>query len=325
MISAAGYGRRSPITIACETNLDVLRSFSRFCGRDVLPARGDDDVLLAVGDRDEAVVVDRRDVARAQPAVLAQHLGGRLGLLEVAGEDGLAPDQQLAVLGDTQLEAGQRGADGAEAVAVGAVRRRRRRALREAVALEDPDRQSRRRTRRSPSRAAHRPRSASGADRPAAPSPSRRRAGRRAGAGGRARAGAACPAPRSALSSRPTRAPTRRACVRTPGRVRRTPRRRRCAPSRRRAARSEGSIGRTSGIARATSSGSGRKAIVIADVRAGEVHQPAEVVRERQVQEHHVAGLGVRTASRRRPRPSRSSCGAGSCSPWAAPSSRRCR
>ena len=37
VISAAGYGLRSPITIACDTNLDVLRSFSRFCGAMFFP------------------------------------------------------------------------------------------------------------------------------------------------------------------------------------------------------------------------------------------------------------------------------------------------
>jgi hypothetical protein len=44
-----------------ERVLEVLR-------RDVLPARGDEDVLLAVGDREEAVLVEVADVAGAQPA-----------------------------------------------------------------------------------------------------------------------------------------------------------------------------------------------------------------------------------------------------------------
>ena len=37
VISAAMYGCRSPTTIAWETNFDVLRSFSRFCGATFLP------------------------------------------------------------------------------------------------------------------------------------------------------------------------------------------------------------------------------------------------------------------------------------------------
>ena len=115
-----------------EVVLEVLRG-------DVLAAGRDDDVLLAVGDLDEAVVVDLGDVARVEPAVGVEHLGRRGGILVVAAEDRVAADQELAVLGDSELEAGQRGADRPEAPALGRVRRRGRRALAEAVALEDPD------------------------------------------------------------------------------------------------------------------------------------------------------------------------------------------
>src|SRR4051794_6844243 len=54
--------------------------------RDVLAARGDDDVLLAAGDREVAVGVDLPDVAGVEPAVL-QRLPGRLLVLVVALED----------------------------------------------------------------------------------------------------------------------------------------------------------------------------------------------------------------------------------------------
>ena len=55
-----------------------------------------------------------RDVAGAQPAVLVEHLARRLLVLEVAGEDRRAADQELAVLGELDLDARERLADGAE-------------------------------------------------------------------------------------------------------------------------------------------------------------------------------------------------------------------
>ena len=79
------------------------------------------------------------DVPGAEPAVVPEHLRGRLGLLVVAGEHRLAADQQLAVLGEPELETGERRPDRAEPVALGRVRRRGRRALGEAVPLVDAD------------------------------------------------------------------------------------------------------------------------------------------------------------------------------------------
>src|SRR4051812_9321696 len=97
-----------------ERVLEVLR-------RDVLASRGHKDVLLAVGDPDEAVLVDFPEVAGAQPAVLAEHLARCLLVLVVAGEDRLAPDQQLAVLVGAHLEPRERRPDGAEPEPVGLV------------------------------------------------------------------------------------------------------------------------------------------------------------------------------------------------------------
>ena len=105
VISAAMYGRRSPTTIACEMNRDALSVVLEVLRRHVLPAGGDEDVLLAVGDLHEAVLVDRRHVARVQPAVVAEDRARRLLVLEVAGEDRRARDEQLAVLGEPQLDA----------------------------------------------------------------------------------------------------------------------------------------------------------------------------------------------------------------------------
>ena len=77
---------------------------------DVLAAGGDDDVLLAAGDLDEAVGVDLADVAGVEPAV-DDRLPGRLLVLVVALEDVRALDQDLAVVGDLDLAAGEGFAD----------------------------------------------------------------------------------------------------------------------------------------------------------------------------------------------------------------------
>ena len=68
-----------------------------------------------------------------------EHLGRRGGILVVAAEHRVAAELELAVLGDPELEARERRADGAEAPALGRVGRRCGRALTQAVALEDPD------------------------------------------------------------------------------------------------------------------------------------------------------------------------------------------
>ena len=66
----------------------------------VLAPRRHDEVLLATGDAQEAAVVEHTDVAGGEPAVVAQHLGGRLRVVPVATEDVAALEQDLAVLGD---------------------------------------------------------------------------------------------------------------------------------------------------------------------------------------------------------------------------------
>ena len=66
-------------------------------------------------------------------------LGGRLGVVPVLLEDVDALDLDLAVVGDPDADAGQRGADGADLGLVGEVDRRGRGGLGEAVALEDHD------------------------------------------------------------------------------------------------------------------------------------------------------------------------------------------
>src|SRR5438093_4900775 len=112
--------------------LEVLR-------RDVLAARGDDDVLLAVGHPKESVVVELADVAAVEPPVAGQDRSRRLLVLQVAREDRVGADQNLAVLRDLQLATGQRRPHGAEPEAVGPVDRRRRGDFGEAVPLEYED------------------------------------------------------------------------------------------------------------------------------------------------------------------------------------------
>src|SRR5207245_1067518 len=97
-----------------------------------------DQVLLPVGDPQEAVAVELADVTRPQPAVVAERLARRLLVAPVAGEDVVAVEQDLAVLGDADVAARQRDADRPEAEAAEAVDRGRG-ALRQAVALEDDD------------------------------------------------------------------------------------------------------------------------------------------------------------------------------------------
>ena len=109
----ADHDRVRDLGVRLEVVLEVR-------GRDVLAARRDEDVLLAVGDRDEAVVVDLGDVARVEPAVGVEHLARRRFVLEIAGEDGRAADQELAVVAEAKLGSGQRRPDGAEAVPVDA-------------------------------------------------------------------------------------------------------------------------------------------------------------------------------------------------------------
>ena len=66
-------------------------------------------------------VVDLADVAGAQPAVVGERLRGRLGILVVAGEDGVAADQDLAVVGEPDLGPLDGAADGADPEVVGLV------------------------------------------------------------------------------------------------------------------------------------------------------------------------------------------------------------
>jgi hypothetical protein len=102
-------------------------------GEDVLDILGID--LEAVGQRDhvllpavqpqETVRVELAEVSGVEPALLVD--GGARGLLvlPIALEDVRSARDDLALVGDLHLDAGQRNADGAEAVPVEAVERER--------------------------------------------------------------------------------------------------------------------------------------------------------------------------------------------------------
>ncbi len=61
-----------------------------------------------------AVIGELADVARVQPPVGVDRLGGRLRLAPVAEEHRVGADEDLAVVGDRHLDPGHRSADGAE-------------------------------------------------------------------------------------------------------------------------------------------------------------------------------------------------------------------
>ena len=188
-----------------ERALDVL-------GEDVQPLGRDDHLLLAALDVDAPLLVGAADVAGVQPAV-GEGLRRGLGRAVVALGDVVAADEDLAVLGDLHLDAGDRLADRSAARLERMVERDDGRGLGQAVALHheeaeaspgtprDRDRAAPRRRRRP--RTSSRTRGAPGGTSTTASTsasgrdPARRRAGTR---GRRARA-----ARRG--SSAPTRAP----------------------------------------------------------------------------------------------------------------------
>ena len=107
---------------ACEIQRDCLRSFSRFAGVRFLPPAVMMMSFLRPVIVEEAVLVERAEVAGVQPAV-DDRAERRVVVPVVAAEDVRAADQDLAVVGDPDLDAGQRPADRAEAVVVDASRR----------------------------------------------------------------------------------------------------------------------------------------------------------------------------------------------------------
>ena len=108
-------------------------------GGDVLAARGDDEFLLAAGDGQLALAVDGAEIARVEPLAVGHDLGGLLRQVVVAGHDGLAAHQDLAVLGDLDEVAGQGQADAADGVLADVLDGDRAGCLGQAVALDEGD------------------------------------------------------------------------------------------------------------------------------------------------------------------------------------------
>ena len=133
-------GRDEGLPVAVDDGLVDVRvvgqeALQRHRG-DVLAAGGDDEVLLAVGDRQVAVLVERPHVARVQPAVDDRGLR-RLWVVPVAEHDVRPSGEDLAVVGDPDLDPGDRPADRAELLRPGTAVGDHRRGLGLAVPFQE--------------------------------------------------------------------------------------------------------------------------------------------------------------------------------------------
>ena len=108
-------------------------------GGDVLAAGCDDQLLLAAGDEDESVVVDLAQIAGAEPPVLRESGGRRLGVVVVSNEDVVAFAEDLAVVVHGHIAAGVGGAHRADAHEMRSVDGGRRGRLGQPVAFVDLD------------------------------------------------------------------------------------------------------------------------------------------------------------------------------------------
>lgn len=71
--------------------------------RDVLTSSSGDEVFLAVYDAQEAVSIKGADIARVEPTVGVERLGGGLGIVDIADEDARATRQNLTILRDAVI------------------------------------------------------------------------------------------------------------------------------------------------------------------------------------------------------------------------------
>src|SRR3546814_965362 len=90
---------------------------------------GDDHFLLAIHHLEEAVLVELADVTGVDPAVGVDELASGVLLAVVAGHGHRAAGEDLAVLGELDLDARERAAHGAEAERVRTAGSDRRRGL----------------------------------------------------------------------------------------------------------------------------------------------------------------------------------------------------
>ena len=118
--------------VVAQDRLEVL-------GVDLLSVGQREHVLLAAPEREHAVGREGTEVARVVPAVGVDRGGGRLGVLPVAGEAPRPAGQDLPVLGDPGLDAGDRLAHRPEDVPLRAGEADDGTHLGRAVALQDVD------------------------------------------------------------------------------------------------------------------------------------------------------------------------------------------
>ena len=135
-------GRDEPLAVADDDGRrdagNGLEEVLDGLGSDVLPARGDDEVLLAVRDDQEPVLVEAADVPRPEPGAVEDL--PRLGLLLViAFHDVRAAGQDLAVGRDPDLDAGDGLPHRPEADRFERIGREDGGGLRQAVAFEDDE------------------------------------------------------------------------------------------------------------------------------------------------------------------------------------------
>src|SRR5690606_14183451 len=83
-------------------------------GNEALASRGADDFGDAAEHNQMAVILNIARIARMQPAI-ADRLGCRLGVVEIAIEDAGGPDQDFAIFLDLHLYPWQRASDGVQA------------------------------------------------------------------------------------------------------------------------------------------------------------------------------------------------------------------
>ena len=166
-VVADRHGLADELARALQLRLDVRR-------RHVLAGGADDQLLLAVDDRQVAVLVELADVAGAVPAVGVDRRGGLLRLVAVAAHQQRAAHQDLAVVVEPELDAGDAAADRAHAWPRRRVRGRDRRA-RTCPRPRTPACRARGRTPApAPGWARHRPRTARPGQGRARPAPGRR-------------------------------------------------------------------------------------------------------------------------------------------------------
>ena len=118
--------------VVAQDRLDVL-------GVDLLPIWQREHVLLAATEREHAVGREGTEVAGVVPAIGVDRGGGRLGVLPVAGEAPRPTGQDLPVLGDPCLDAGDGLAHRPDDVPFRAGEADDRAHLGRAVALKDVD------------------------------------------------------------------------------------------------------------------------------------------------------------------------------------------